>query len=265
MSRRASGFPLAAVAQLFGTLALVVASLLTPVRQVTGGAILWGALSGVGSGLGVAFLYRGFGRGQISVVAPLSAVGAAALPVLVGVALGEWPSLLATFGIIAGIPAIWLVSRGDSGGDHDGGEALQRSPSASTGVLDGLIAGAGFALLFIALDRVPAAAGLWPATLGSAVSVVAIAALAVGAGAGLRLPISAVGGAVIVGVLGSAATALYMFSTRGQLLAVVAVLTSLYPALTIVLAWLVLRERIGRGQLAGLGFAVAAVALIALG
>lgn len=119
-------------------------------------ALGWGAASGLGGGVGSLALYRGLGHGQMSIVAPLSAVGGAGSPALAGLALGERPSLLAVLGILLALPAVWLVAR----------PAGRTGAAASTEVTDGLLAGAGFALLFIALDRAGDRSGLWPVAAG---------------------------------------------------------------------------------------------------
>lgn len=263
LSRRSPAIAVAAFAQTAATLVVVIIAPFVPAPELTGGALAWGALSGVGSGLGTAFLYRGLGAGRMSVVAPVSAVGAAVLPVLVGLGLGERPSWLASCGILIAVPAIWLVSTSR----EPGRAAPTAAPTSrlAAGVVDGLLAGAGFALIFIALDRVPEGTGLWPVGLGQAVSIVAVLCLAVPGRVKLRLPVQAIGGAAVVGTLGASGTVLYMFASREQLLAIAAVLTSLYPAVTILLARLLLREYVTAPQVAGLGFAAAAVSLIAAG
>lgn len=254
MSRRAAAFAVAVVAQAAATAMIAV---IAPFSDWTTSlsAFAWGALSGVGSGAGTAFLYRGLGSARMSVVASLSSVCAAGLPVVVGVGLGERPSLLGICGIAIAIPAVWLVSRS--------GDARPRG--VASGVIDGAVAGGGFALLYIALAQVPAEAGLWPLAVGQATSILVVWAFAVRGGVRLRLPPRLALGGVLVGVLGGGATLLYMLATRQQLLAVVAVLTSLYPASTILLARIVLRERITAGQGLGLLCAAAAVSLIAVG
>lgn len=262
LSRRAAAIAVAAFAQLFATLTVVAVAPFFPAQGGSAAALAWGAISGIGSGLGTAFLYRGLGAGRMSVVAPVSAVGAAVLPVFVGVGLGERPSLVAGGGIAVAVPAIWLVSRSDDADPQSG--PVRRIPVAA-GVIDGLIAGGGFALLFVALDQVPAGTGLWPVAAGHVVSIGAVACLALPGRVALRLPARGLGGSAIVGGLGAAGTVLYMYATRGQLLAVVAVLASLYPAITIALARTVLRERISAGQVAGLAGAALAVSLITLG
>ncbi|MEJ7702665.1 MAG: hypothetical protein WKF47_02845 [Geodermatophilaceae bacterium] len=98
--------------------------------------------------------YRGLGGGQMNVVAPLSALGAAVVPVAVGFGLGERPEALTWIGIGCALPAIWLVSRA-------GAEVAAEAGLPGAGVRDGLLAGAGFGLLFVALGQVPGAAGPW--------------------------------------------------------------------------------------------------------
>jgi drug/metabolite transporter (DMT)-like permease len=260
LSRRTSVWPVAVMAQVGGAVFVLVPALFLP-GEPGMTALLWGALSGVGSGVGTVFLYRGLSTGRMSVVAPLSGVGAAVLPVLVGLLGGERPQLLAWLGIACALPAIWLVSAGE-GDEGLTGEPVSRS---STGVLDGILAGVGFGLLFAALGQVPEEAGLVPAGVGLAFATPVIIALAVA----LRHPwlprdrhaFAATG----VGALGAGATVLFQLATQSGLLSIAAVLSSLYPAFTVLLAVLVLREHIHRGQAFGLALAGLAVTLVALG
>lgn len=131
-------------------------------------------------------------------------------------------------------------------------------------MVDGVLAGVGFAVLFIALGRVHGNAGLWPVASGQVVALASVAVAALVAGVSLRRPGRAGLGAPAAGLLGAGAIVLYLFATRSQLLSVAAVLTSLYPALTVLAAVFFLRERIGRGQAVGLLAAAAAVSLIAI-
>lgn len=255
-SRRASAYAVAVAAQCAGALSVLLAALLLPAAHPTGSAMAWGAASGIGSGLGTLFLYRGFGSGRMSVVAPVSAVGSAGLPVIVGVALGDRPSALAIIGIVLALPAVALISRGESG--------IAGGTAGRSGLADGLLAGGGFALLFIALGQVPASAGLWPLVVGQLLSTGVIVIAARFARAELRAGARATGGAAIAGALGGVATVLYLLATHYQLLSIAAVVTSLYPALTVLAAMVVLHERVSRGQAIGLAAATAAVILIAL-
>jgi drug/metabolite transporter (DMT)-like permease len=251
LARRVHSAAVALVAQLGGTALILVAALLVPAPVVTVGALGWGALSGIGTGIGVAFLFRGMGNGQLSVVVPLSDVGGVVLPVLVGVLLlGERPTALAWLGIAAAAPALWLITR------------VGRGRPSATGSADGLVSGLGFALQFIALVPVDPAAGLWPLVASRVASVVTILPMAARAPRRMAWPLALA--AIVSGAIGTLAIVCYLMATRQQLLAVAVVLTALYPVVPVLLGLTVLRERVTVTQTAGLGLAGAAVGLIAL-
>lgn len=258
-SRWASVWAVAVVTQVTAVIAMGLVALLTG-GEPGPGDLAWGALAGVGTGIGTAYLYRGLSSGRMGVVAPLSAVGAALLPVAVAVALGERPALLTWVGIAAAVPAIWLVST--AADPVDVGGATHRF---GEGVLDGLLAGLGFGLMFAALGQVDAAAGLWPLAAAEVMSVVTVVALATLMGHAWWPTERSAWWGIAVGMLAAAATVLFLLASQSGLLAVAAVLSSLYPVFTVLLAATVLRERIHGPQAVGLILAGAAVALVALG
>ena len=240
--------------------ALLAATLL---GLVFGGApegtdFLWAAVSGVGSGLGGAFLYRGLANGRMSVIAPISAVVSAGVPVVVGVATGERPALLTWVGIIVGLVAIWLVARAP---DPAG------APREGTGqsIIDGVLAGAGFGASFAAIGQVRDEAGLWPNAASMVVAVVVLLGAVLLMRAPILLPPRRALLALTPGVLSAAALAFFLIASQQGLLTVVAVIGSLYPASTLILAALVLRERIHPGQAVGLAACAVAVGLVAAG
>lgn len=225
-------------------------------------AIVWGLIAGLGSSGGTLFLYRGLGAGAMNVVAPLSAATAALVPVAAGLALGERPTWLVLIGVAVLIPAIWLISAGPA-------QPGSRSRLVD-GAVDGLLAGVAFAVSFIALDRAPSGVGLWPAAYAqlSALVVVGLAAwwvLRRTARADARTPRNAVIAAGSAGLLGALAVASFLLATGHGLLVVVSVLTSLYPAVTVLLAILVLKERSAPVQRVGLALAVVGVIMVVLG
>lgn len=259
LSKRSSPWGVAVVGQaaaMFCTLLVAAFFWADPAR----GDWAWGAASGVGGGFGVAFLYRGLSGGSMSVVAPISAVGAALLPVAVGLATGERPSGPTWVGVACALLAIWLVS---SATDTTVAPAGGRGRAAD--VIDALLAGLGFGVLFSALGQVPDSAGLGPLAMSYAASVPTTVLLAVAVRASFVPSRRVAAQSVLVGVLGTVATTLFLLATQTGLLTVAAVLSSLYPASTVLLAALVLRERIGRTQGVGLALAAAAVALVAAG
>lgn len=255
-SRRTTAWPVAflsAVGGLLGALALA----LTLSGSAGSSDLWWGALAGVGSGVGGTFLYRGFAAGRMGVVAPVSAVGAVVLPVAVGVVAGERPSLLVWLGIAAAVPGIWLVSREPSVDEGQRGSAA--------GLVDGVVAGVGFGLLFAAMGQVPEGAGYWPLVVAQGVALVAVATAA-----SLWRERWWPGAAtdwwgLAAGLVASAAVLAFVLAVQRGLLAVAAVLTSLYPAFTILLAATVVKEHIHRGQAGGLALCAVAVGLVAGG
>jgi drug/metabolite transporter (DMT)-like permease len=254
VSRRTSAWSVALVASLTGAVFVLAASLGVG-GDPTGTDLAWGVLGGVGNGFGTAFLYRGLAGGRMGVVAPISAVGAALVPVAVGLAAGERPSALVWVGILAALPGIWLVSR----------EPETAVSPAGSGVPDGVLAGLGFGTLFAALGQIPDSAGVLPLAVNQLVAAVLIVLVATA----LRVPwvprerLALFG--VVCGGLGASATLAFLLATQHGDLTIAAILTSLYPAVTVILAATVLDEVIHRSQGLGLALCGVAVALVAVG
>ena len=216
-------------------------------------AIAWGLASGLAGGAGTLVLYRGLARGQMSVVGPVSAVGAAVVPVVAGVALGEHPSVLAVAGVLVSLPAIVLVAASGSVRGKLGG-----------GLVVGLAAGLAFGILFVGLAQAGRNAGLWPVASEQTGALLPVLAVAVKSRVPLRIPVRAAGLPVLAGASGTAATLSYFYATHFSMLAIAAVLVSLYPGFTVLLARVILHERFSHAQRAGLGLCALAVAAIAL-
>ncbi|MFL6090220.1 MAG: DMT family transporter [Aeromicrobium sp.] len=215
----------------------------------------WGAATGVGVGVGAAFLFRGLATGRMGVVAPISAIGAAVVPVAVGLGLGERPGRNALLGIAVALPAIWLIA---SSSKADG-ENPRRS-----GIPDAILAGLGFGFGFVCIDHISKPADLAPfmaAQITGLLPVFLVAAVT-------REPFwprsRAAWTAAWVGPLGVMANACALWAMQSGMLSIVSVLISLYPATTVALAALVLREHIHRQQYVGLALAAASVTLISL-
>lgn len=260
MSRRASVFVVALTAQ------ITAATLTWVALPLVGGepnraALAWGALSGAGVFGGTFFLYRGLARGRMTVVGPVSAVVTAVGSAGTGVALGDRPTPLEVAGVVVACVAVALVSLDL---DPRGGAGPARPARVP---LDGVLAGAGFTLLFVGLHRAGGAARLWPVATGQTVGLILFAAGALGLSSTGRVELTSIRriwrGALGAGVLGGAATIAYFVATQLGLLSISAVLASLYPAATVVLAVVVLRERLRPLHSAGLALAAAAVALLA--
>jgi drug/metabolite transporter (DMT)-like permease len=255
VGKRASPWSVAAAGSLGGAAVSIVMTVVNPGDPVAAD-FAWGAAAGIGNGTGTAFLYRGLASGRMGVVAPVSGVLAVVLPVVVGVATGERPGALVGLGILSAVPAIWLVARQPA--------SASEAARSGSGARDGVLAGLGFGALFACLGQVPDTAGFGPLVLNQAVAIVVVALVATGLGKPW-VPRGAAWAGALAGTLGGVATTAFVVATHHGLLSVSAVLVSLYPAFTILLAALVLHERIHRLQGWGLALCGAAVVLVALG
>lgn len=256
LARRMNYALVAVVGQVGGLVATAIAAVAVTPRMVGAADLGWGALSGVGTGIGMAFLYRGLSRTPMSVTVPVTAVGGIALPVLVGVAfLGERPSLAAWAGVAVGVPALWFVSQTS----RESARRVDRIP------VDALIAGAGIAVQYLTLAQPAEAAGLWPLAAGRLTAALTVLPLVRTARYVPRPPARLLVAAALVGTVAAGALVLYTLATREQLLAIAVVLSSLYPVIPVALGIVVLGERLTRVQALGLVATAASVALITTG
>ena len=273
-ARQASVIRVTILAQGVSAALMILVLPLAGLRVPALGALAWGAAAGLGEAVGAVALFAGFRDAEFSVAGPLSAIGSAGISALAGLLLGERPSTLAMIGIGLALPAIIGVSAspGSARPGPERPEPGQASPAGSghadsghlaAGIAWGLLAGASFAVLFIALNRAGTGSGLWPVVSSQVSALVTVVCLGAVSGEA-RLPARrAAGPAALTGVTGAAGEVLYFYATHSGLLAVTAVLTSLYPAVTIVLARVFLGERLTVTRLTGLCLAAASVGLIA--
>jgi drug/metabolite transporter (DMT)-like permease len=219
-------------------------------------AVAWGLASGLAGGIGTLALYRGLARGQMSVVGPVSAVGAAVVPAVAGLALGERPSVLAVAGLLVALPAIVLVAAS--------GSVRGRLGADPKSLFDGLAAGVAFGILFIGLAQAGQGAGMWPVASEQTGTLLVTLAVAVKSREPLRIPLRSLGLPALAGASSTIAALAYFYATHSSMLAVAAVLVSLYPGVTVLLARVLLHERFTPAQRAGLGLCALAIAAIAL-
>ena len=217
-------------------------------------AVAWGTAAGFGAATGATALYRGYGHGQMAVAGPLSAVGAAALPAVVGAALGDRLPPVGMTGVVLALPAIWLMS-------STGRSAAAR---VRAGVTDGLLSGGGFALEFVGLERAGSSSGLWPVAVSQSTALVLVAALVAILRPTWRGGVRPSALATAAGLLSLLATGLYFLAAQAGMLTVAAVLASLYPGITVALAALVLHERPDGRQVIGLLLGAVAVTLVVI-
>ena len=247
------------VSQLFGLPVLAVCVLFLP------GAIhltdlAWGSGAGAAGVLGIIALYQGLATGAMSVVAPVTAVTGALVPLGVGLATGDRPTTVALAGAGCAIVAIALVSIGAKEPSE-----LARRPQGGPRIIGlALAAGTLFGIFFSLLAQTHSDAGMWPLVGARVVSVSIGLALVAGRGASLRLPGPILGWVVGAGAGDIAANAFYLLAARDGMLSVVAPIAALYPVSTVLLAVVLDRERVRLGQLLGLGLAATALVLTAV-
>jgi drug/metabolite transporter (DMT)-like permease len=238
-------------ALLLGLLAVVVGG---PIQS---GAVIWGGLYGVGMAFGMWAFFAALGAGPISVVSPLAAVLNAAVPVAVGVALGERPGQAASLGVVLALVAVMLVSREAT---VEGVTPYRFTPKVAWLTV---VAGSAMGLNLVFLHQAPHETKLWPlvfARLSATAVVFAMSAMSknlkMPRGKPLKLALG-------VAVLDICANVTMLLALHTWLLSLASILISLYPAATVVLAMVVLRERVSRCQGVGMVMAMGSVAMIA--
>jgi drug/metabolite transporter (DMT)-like permease len=253
-----------------------VVLILLPVvgARFSGPAVMWGAASGLASCAAFLLLYRCLAIGPIGLLSPLAAVVSATLPVLVGLGQGERIRTTAAAGIGCGLLAIALTST------PPGASASRRTPDRAVdpprdsrpgrrrlpaGVVTSVGAGVAIAMQLLCLQQAPAGSGLAPLVAAGAASTGAVLAATVVARCRPVVTRGTDWLALVAGLLGSLANVAVLGAVRHGTLTGVAVVTSLYPASTVLLASTVLRERLSRPQSVGLVLAAGSVIALSLG
>jgi drug/metabolite transporter (DMT)-like permease len=216
-----------------------------------------GVMIGLVGLVGIAALYRGLAIARMSVVAPITAVVAAAMPIVYGVLRGERPSLFAIVGIALALGAVALVSRA-SDEDVAGDPEPQRA-----GLLLACLSGVGFGLVYVLLAA--SSRGAWPLIASRTTFIACTGLIVLWLRAPLLQPPGMIRLAALSGVLDMGANVLYLLALRHTLVSIAAVIASLYPASTVVLARIVLHERLHGVQWAGVACALVGVILMARG
>jgi drug/metabolite transporter (DMT)-like permease len=254
VTRRAPAITVVWGAQVVGLAAVAAVAPLFSADFAADATLLWGAGAGAAGSLGLVVFYHALATTRISVAAPVAAVVGTALPVLFGVIVGERPAPIAWVGMVLAIPAVVSLSASN----RDSG------PVGRAAWL-GAIAGGAFALFGILISRTGTDSGMWPLVAARLASVVTVAAGALAWGrplvaARVHWPLITV--AALLDISGNV---LFLLAVRRELLSLVAVIMSLYPAATLALARIFFGERLGGRQWLGLMLAAGAVVLIALG
>lgn len=258
------------VMQVVSLVSLLVILGLFSTGTLVGSDLVWGAFGGLGAGLGLTMFYRALAIGPMSTAAAITGLCSAGVPVAAGLALGEVPGRVAIVGIALAIPATVLISTGGVGLHASSPDlppreyAASRSGSGQMKLL-AVIAGFGFGFFFIALSRTSADGGLYPLLGARLASIAALGALVSVSRGWARIQGRNWFPIIVAGVLDCAANSFYLLALESGSFTWVAAISSLYPVSTVLLARLILKERITSIQLIGLAMAAGALSLVAIG
>jgi drug/metabolite transporter (DMT)-like permease len=251
-ARRAGAFHTVLIAYTVGLIALVIVALARLEQLPPLIDLVWGAVAGLSGMLGLGFLFRGFAVGRMGIVAPVSAVLATAIPVVVAAWTEGLPGQMKLIGFGLAMVSIWLISRPEPLGGRPAGLGLA------------LLAGVGFGGFFTALGQVGDSAVFWPLVAGRVAACALMAAFLLVTRRPL-LPAGLPWGLlVLAGLLDVSGNLFFLLAMQIGRMDVTAVLGSLYPAVTTLLARLVNKEHMSILQAFGVGLAVVAIVLITL-
>jgi drug/metabolite transporter (DMT)-like permease len=253
MSRRTSVFGVVLVSQLVGMALALGLAVLRAEGLPTTTDIGWAVASGIFGGIGITALYRGLAVGRMGIVAPVTGVLAAIIPVVAGIVLEGWPDTLVTVGIVVAIVAVVLVSRVE---DEGGGRA---------GLGLALLAGTTIGLFSVFIAQVSDGHVFGPLSIARATQALLIVAVIVATRSDWRPARRLVPGMLVIGVLDMTGNGAYILAVQSGALAIAAVVSSLYPVTTVILATVVLHERVTRSHAVGIGLAALAIICIGAG
>jgi len=249
--------PVSAVVAWSQAIGIPVAFLAAPLIGATSPSLeswIWGAAAGLSGAMGLGFLYGGLAKGFAGVVSPTSAVTGAVLPVFFGMITGERPGLLSWAGVLLALPAIFLLTW----------EKSELKGITQKSLKDGFLAGLGFGGFFILLAQTGESSGLWPLVAARTTSVPMLLIITLARKRSLVLEPGSWWSALGAGVLDMLANIFFLVSSRSGMLIIVAVITALYPAPTVLLHRIVLKEKLGVVRVIGLTMALAGIALIGM-
>jgi drug/metabolite transporter (DMT)-like permease len=219
--------------------------------------LMWGFIAGLTGSMGLFMLYGGIANSIVAIVSPTSAVVGAIIPVLFAVILGERPSTSAIMGSLLCLPAILLLT-------WEGNAEEQRQQSIKSALVYGVLAGLGFGIFFTSLSRARPGAGAWPLVAARIASITAFVIAMIASRQPFRVERKGLAPTLIAGVADMGANILFLLASQSGMLSLVAIITSLFPAPTVILARIFLHQRIPPVRLAGLVLALVGVGLISL-
>jgi drug/metabolite transporter (DMT)-like permease len=256
-SRRANAFVLTAFSHFCAVSLMLAISLGQHLPLPDRATMAWAVAAGAMGGVSLAIFYRALASGQMGLTAPIAALIGAAIPTLVDMALEGTPSRWSIAGFGLAIVAIWLITRPEPQGEND-------ETGHPKGVAMAALAGVGFAAFYLCMHQTKGPA-VFIAAIGRIASFVTTAIAVVATRAAIRLDFRSSVLGVLAGFLDITASALFIYASQRGRLDEAVVITSLYPAVTVVLARIILREHFSRWKFIGLLAALASVPLISAG
>jgi drug/metabolite transporter (DMT)-like permease len=251
-SRRVGPFHTVLISYSTGLLLLVIVAVARLEKLPPPADLMWGALAGLSGMVGLGFLMRGFIVGRMGVVAPVSAILGTSIPVIFTALAEGLPRELQLLGFVSALGSIWMLSRPDALGGRPEGLGMA------------LLAGLGFGGFFTAIGQVGDSAVFWPLVAGRLTTCGLMVAFALSTRRPIIPPFAPLGLLALAGVLDVSGNLFFLLATQSGRLDIAAVLGSLYPAVTAILARLVAREHLTRLQVMGMAVAILAIGLITM-
>ena len=252
-SRRANAFVLTAFSHMCAFVWMTSIALASHGALPSGRSMAWAIAAGAVGGFSLAIFYRALASGQMGLTAPIGALIGAAIPTLADIGIEGAPSRWMIAGFVLAIAAIWLITRPE-----------EQSDARPAGVAMAALAGVGFAGFYLCIHQA-SGSPLWAAAISRIGSFTATSIAVVATRAPIKLNAEGIGLGALAGLLDISASVLFIFASQHGRLDEAVVITSLYPAVTVLLAWLLLKEHFSRWRFVGLLAALAAVPLIAAG
>jgi drug/metabolite transporter (DMT)-like permease len=285
-SRRANAFVFTAFSHLCALVLMVVLALAQHAPFPSRTSILWALLAGGIGGFSLAIFYRALAEGKMGLTAPIAALLGAAIPTLADIAIEGAPHAWTFAGFALAIVAIWLITRAEPVRKPEPDDKLsvwgrallpvptqpcdqlddeEKTGAVPKGVAVAALAGVGFAAFYLCIRQAGAGSPLWIAAVSRLASFIVTAVAVIATGAPIRLDLARAAMAAVAGSFDITGSALFIFASQHGRLDEAVVISSLYPAVTVILARLVLKEHFSRWRFIGLLAALAAVPMIAGG
>lgn len=251
-SKRANVYTVVLITQAVGVFLLAASAYLMAEEMPPLGGMIWGAVAGVFISIALLALYRGLSQGRMGLVAPTSAVVAASVPVIYGAFYEGLPATLQMIGFAFALIAVWLIA---GGGDES--SKIERSD-----LILPLIAGTGFGLFFISIDKVSDTAVLWPLTAARIAAVITLL-IFIAYSREIYVPSKNVLPVIVLaGIFDTGGNTFFALASQAGRLDIASITSSLYPAGTVLLAWIMLKEKLSPKQWIGVAAALVSIVFI---